>query len=81
MSLWSLPFSSVLAILSLILRMHVVLPSEDFADWAQTVVSSKHMITQHLYIVAYAIAFYGFWALYMFLMQRILNEWRLIGEV
>lgn len=82
--LWTLPLAGVLAILSLLLRRYVVLPGEDLAEWAQTVVSSRFILAQYLYIVAYVIAFFGFWALYMVLMQRRVERlafWGFMGTI
>ena len=54
-SLWTFPLSSILAIVALILRQYVVLPSEDLAEWATNVVSANYMIALYLYILAYVL--------------------------
>jgi hypothetical protein len=71
----TLPLSGILAIVALLLRKFVGLPGEDLAEWAGKVVSSNYIIAQYLYILAYVLPFFGFWALYMYLMQH--NEERL----
>jgi hypothetical protein len=68
--LWTFPISGVMAISALFLRKFVNLPVGDITEWAQDVVSGNYLTAQYLYILAYVIPFFGFWALYMYLAQR-----------
>ena len=68
--LWTFPISGVLALIALFLRKFVNLPVGDITEWAEGVASKNYLIAQYLYILAYVIAFFGFWALYMYLAQR-----------
>ena len=82
--LWTLPISGLLAIGALLLRKFIVLPGTDLLEWAQMVASSSYLTAQYIYILAYAIPFLGFWALYMVLMQHGLEKlafWGLMGTL
>jgi Na+-driven multidrug efflux pump len=67
--LWSLPISGILAIFALFLRNFVGLPGENLLEWAQAVSSNAYLFSQYMYILAYVLPFFGFWALYMYLLQ------------
>lgn len=82
--LWTLPISALLAIVALLLRRFVNLPGGDLAQWASAVASNNYLTAQYLYILAYVIPFFGFWALYMYLAQRQkerLAFWGLMGTL
>lgn len=68
--LWTFPISGVLALVALFLRRFVNLPVGDITEWANSVASKSYLIAQYLYILAYVVPFFGFWALYMYLAQR-----------
>lgn len=83
-SLWSLPVSGAIAIFALYLRNFVVLPGEDLLSWAQVVSSNIYLISQYMYILAYVLPFFGFWALYMILLQYHVERsafWGLMGTL
>jgi len=67
---WTFPISGSVAIVALFLRKFVNLPVADITEWANSVSSSNYLIAQYLYILAYVVPFFGFWALYMYLAQR-----------
>ena len=82
--LWTFPISGVIAIIALFLRKFVNLPVGDLTEWAQDVVSGNYLTAQYLYILAYVIPFFGFWALYIYLAQRAkerLAFWGLMGTL
>ena len=82
--LWSLPISGILAIIALFLRKFVGLPGENLLKWAQAVSSNVYLISQYMYILAYVLPFFGFWALYMFLLQHNVERlafWGLMGTL
>ena len=68
--LWTFPISGVMAIVALFLRKFVNLPVGDITEWANSVASRNYLTAQYLYILAYVIPFFGFWALYMYLAQK-----------
>ena len=68
--LWTFPISGVMAIVALFLRKFVNLPVGDITEWANNVASRNYLTAQYLYILAYVIPFFGFWALYMYLAQK-----------
>ena len=68
--LWTLPISGVLALIALFLRKFVNLPVGDITEWANSVASKSYLIAQYLYILAYVVPFFGFWALYMYLAEK-----------
>lgn len=68
--LWTFPISGSMAIVALFLRKFVNLPVGDITEWANSVSSSNYLIAQYLYILAYVVPFFGFWALYLYLAQR-----------
>jgi hypothetical protein len=68
--LWTFPLSGITALVALLLRKFVNLPVGDITEWANSVASSNYLTAQYLYILAYVIPFFGFWALYMYLAQR-----------
>ncbi len=83
-SLWTFPISGLIAIVALLLRKFVNLPIGDISEWARDVVSRSYLIAQYLYILAYLIPFFGFWALYMYLAQRNKEKiafWGLMGAL
>ena len=67
--LWTIPISGVLGIGALFLRDFMGIPGEDLVEWANTVSSSQYLVSQYLYMLAYVLPFFGFWALYMFLLK------------
>jgi len=80
----TLPLSGILALVALVLRKFVGMPGGDLSVWAGVVVSNNYSIAQYLYILAYVFPFLGFWALYMFLMQRNVERlafWGLVGTL
>ena len=82
--LWTFPISGVIAIIALYLRKFTNLPVGDIREWAQNVVSKNYLTAQYLYILAYVIPFFGFWALYIYLAQRQkerLAFWGLMGTL
>jgi hypothetical protein len=82
--LWTFPISGVIAIIALFLRKFANLPVGDISEWAQDVVSGNYLTAQYLYILAYVIPFFGFWALYMYLAQRQKERmafWGLMGTL
>jgi len=84
LSLWTLPISGILALIALFLRKFVGLPGEDLVQWAQIVSSDSYRIAQYIYILAYVLPFFGFWALYIYLSQHkaeFLAFWGLIGTL
>ncbi len=84
LSLWTLPISGILGLIALFLRKFVVLPGEDLVQWAQIVSSDSYRIAQYIYILAYVIPFFGFWALYIYLSQHkveFLAFWGFIGTL
>lgn len=83
-SLLSFPISGITALIALFLRKFVNLPVGDVSEWAKSVASSNYLIAQYLYIFAYVVAFFGFWALYMYLAQRQKERiafWGLMGTL
>jgi len=83
-SLWTFPISGLIAIVALLLRKFVNLPIGDISEWARDVVSRNYLTAQYLYILAYLIPFFGFWALYMYLAQRNKEKiafWGLMGAL
>jgi len=82
--LWTFPVSGVAAIIALFLRKFVNLPVGDISEWATSVVSKNYLTAQYLYILAYAVPFFGFWALYVYLAQKQkerLAFWGLMGTL
>lgn len=82
--LWTFPISGLMAIVALFLRKFVNLPGGDLTEWANTVVSRQYLIAQYLYILAYVLPFFGFWALYMILAQKNRERfafWGLMGAL
>jgi hypothetical protein len=82
--LLTLPLSGLVAIVALLLREFVGLPGENLVAWAQVVSSDTYFVSQVLYIAAYVVPFFGFWALYMILgrLQRErLAFWGLMGAL
>lgn len=82
--LWTLPISGILALIPLILRKFVGLPGEDLVEWAKIVASDGYRIAQYVYILAYVLPFFGFWALYIYLSQHkaeFLAFWGLMGTL
>jgi len=83
-SLWTFPISGLVASVALFLRNFVNLPAGDMTEWANSVASGNYLIAQYLYILAYVVPFFGFWALYMYLAQRQkepLAFWGLMGTL
>lgn len=83
-SLWTFPISGVTALAALFLRKFVNLPVGDLTEWANGVVSNNYLAAQYLYILAYVVPFFGFWALYMYLAHRQkerLAFWGLMGTL
>jgi hypothetical protein len=83
-SLLTLPISGSLAIVALLLRKFVGLPGENLVGWANVVSSDIYLISQYIYILAYILPFFGFWALYMYMMRRELERlafWGLMGTL
>ena len=70
LGLWTFPMSGIVAIIALFLRKFVNLPVGDITEWANSVASRNYLIAQYLYILAYVVPFFGFWALYVYLAQR-----------
>jgi len=68
--LWTFPVSGLVAIGALFLRNFVNLPVGDITGWAESVASGNYLIAQYLYILAYVVPFFGFWASYMYLAQK-----------
>ena len=84
LSLWTFPISGFMAIVALLLRKFVNLPVGDIAEWARDVVSRSYLTAQYLYILAYVIPFFGFWALYMYLAHKSKERiafWGLMGAL
>jgi len=82
--LWTFPVSGLVAIVALFLRNFVNLPVGDIAEWAESVSSGNYLIAQYLYILAYVVPFFGFWALYMYLAQKQKERmafWGLMGTL
>ena len=82
--LWTLPISGVLGMAVLFLRKFIGLPGEDLIEWATVVSSKSYLISESLYILAYVLPFFGFWALYMILMkqgQETSAFWGLMGTL
>jgi hypothetical protein len=67
LGLASLPISAVIAIVAIFLRGASLLPFPDVELWAETVTGPLYSIAQKLYIVAYVLPLFGFWALYKYL--------------
>ena len=65
-----LGLSSVLGIIALLLRGQVPLAQNDAQAWAQSVTGGQYIWAQVLYIFAYVIPFWGFWALYAWLSKN-----------
>lgn len=83
-SLWAFPISGITALVALFLRKFVNLPLGDVSEWANSVASRYYLIAQYLYILAYVVAFFGFWALYVYLAQRQKERiafWGLMGTL
>jgi len=82
--LWTFPISGVMALIALFLRKFVNLPVGDITEWAKGVASRNYLIAQYLYILAYVVPFFGFWALYMYLTQKQKERmafWGLMGAL
>jgi len=82
--LWTFPISGLVAIIALFLRKFVNLPVGDIAEWAESVTSGNYLIAQYLYILAYVVPFFGFWALYVYLAQKQKERmafWGLMGTL
>lgn len=82
--LWTLPISGILALIALLLRKFVGLPGENLIEWARIVSSDSYIIAQYIYILAYILPFFGFWALYMYLSQHkaeLIAFWGLMGTL
>ena len=82
--LLTFPASGILAIIALLLRRFAGLPGQNLVEWAEVVSSSVYLISQYGYILAYVLPFFGFWALYMVLMQckvERLAFWGLMGTL
>jgi hypothetical protein len=62
-----LVFGSTLGIVGLVLRGPAPLPGMDVEAWAQAATGSNYFIAQVLYILAYVLPYFGFWALYALL--------------
>jgi len=56
-----------------------VLPGESLLEWAQMVTSSSYLTAQYIYILAYAVPFLGFWALYIYLAQQQFEKLAFLG--
>ena len=82
--LWTFPLSGITALVALLLRKFVNLPIGDITEWANSVASRNYLTAQYLYILAYVVPFFGFWALYMYLAQRQKERmafWGLMGAL
>jgi hypothetical protein len=82
--LWTLPISGIFALIALFLRKFFVLPGADLVGWAQMVASDSYRIAQYIYILAYVLPFFGFWALYIYLSRHkveTLAFWGLMGAL
>jgi len=83
-ALWTFPVSGLVAIVALFIRNFVNLPVGDKAEWAESVSSGNYLTAQYLYILAYVVPFFGFWALYMYLAQKQKERvafWGLMGTL
>jgi len=69
MGLLSLVAGSVLGIVGLVLRGPVPLPNVDVDTWAQAVTGNKYFQAQILTIFAYVLPYFGFWAIYAYLVK------------
>jgi hypothetical protein len=82
--LWTFPISGGMALTALYLRKFVNLPVGDITEWANSVTSRSYLIAQYLYILAYVVPFFGFWALYVYLAEKQkerLAFWGLMGAL
>ena len=77
--LLTFPVSGILAIVALLARKFVGLPGEDLAKWAKVVSSNVYLVSQYVYIIAYVLPFFGFWALYMYLMPGKVERLAFLG--
>jgi hypothetical protein len=78
------PASGILAIVCLLLSRFVGLRGDDVVGWAELVSSDTYLVSQYGYILAYALPFFGFWALYMLLMRSQIGRlafWGFIGAL
>ena len=66
LGLAALPVSAVLALAAVFFRGAEVLPLTDIALWAETVTGPLYSIAQKVYIMAYVLLFFGYWALYRY---------------
>lgn len=68
--LWTFPVSGGMALAALFLRKFVNLPVGDITAWSNSMASTSYLTAQYLYILAYVILFFGFWAMYRVLEEK-----------
>lgn len=85
LGLLTLVFGSILGIIGLVMRGPAPLPNMDVEAWVQVVTGSNYFIAQVLYIFAYVLPYFGFWALYALLSKVEAVEkiafWGFMGSV
>ena len=69
--LWSMPVASLVGLVGILLRGPFALPVPDVDAWAGAATQSSFTIGQILLIAGYVLPFFGFWALYAYLSEKI----------
>jgi hypothetical protein len=67
LGLAALPVSSLLALIAIFFSGTEIVPLTDIETWAETVTGPLYQSMQYVYIVAYVLLFFGYWALYKYL--------------